>query len=86
MQPFLYLFTETINWHGGDDDIDRTFFPLTTEEKTWLLEKNEQLTEADVNALGEKCTTRRSLHSKNKLREGAPVAWWGSGIRIEMHS
>lgn len=51
-QRFLSVFTEIIDWMGGDDSQYWTLLPLTEAEACELAQQRESLSESKLHALG----------------------------------
>lgn len=80
-QRFVSVFTELIDWSGGDDPQYWTLLPLTDREADGLVRKGDAVTEARLNALG---PDRRSLR-RDYPKAAAPRCIWGTGVRIGPH-
>lgn len=81
-QAFLSIFTEMVDWLGGNDDQEWTLLPLNSKETADLLKQDNLLEEERINTLGE---GRRSLRYTFPHRENNSSAWWSTGIRVGMH-
>jgi hypothetical protein len=51
-QEFLRIFTERIDWGGGEDPQRVTVLPITHEEARALISAGEHLHEADLSRMG----------------------------------
>jgi hypothetical protein len=80
-QRFVSVFTEMIDWSGGDDPQYATLLPITESEAADLVGRRGTLSEAALNALG---SGRRSLYRDSPKGKPPRVAW-GAGIRIGPH-
>lgn len=80
-QRFMSIFTETIDWKGGDDAQYWQLLPISEGESADLVRQGETLTIATLHALG---PDRRCLRYDHPT--GAPPRiLWASGIRVRMH-
>lgn len=80
-QPFVSIFTETVDWDGGEDPQYRTLLPLTPAEANDLTQRGDGTTEAALNAVGR---SRKSLrHDWPKGVE--PRSYWATGIAVGPH-
>lgn len=80
-QRFVSLFTEMIDWKGGDDSQYWTLMPVTQAETADLVGRGGSLTEAALNALA---GGRRSLFHDHP--SGKPErTGWGAGVRVGPH-
>lgn len=79
-QVFLSVFTERIDWTGGDDPQSWTVLPLTPAEAAGL-RAHDALPEAALDALG---AGRRSLRREHPS-DGAVRVYWGAGLRVGPH-
>ena len=80
-QRFVRVFTELIDWEGGDDSMRDVLMPITEEEAGALLAHGGNLDESVLNGLG---SGRRSLvWDKPKGRE--PAVRWSSGVFVLPH-
>ncbi len=52
-QRFVSIFTEDVDWYGGDDAQHRTVVPITADEAAALVERGGSLDLAALGALGE---------------------------------
>jgi len=74
-QLFIKVFTEFIDWHGGDDAQYWTVTPITADEATRLIAEGKDVDLQWVGSLG---SGRRSLI--NDYPTGAPSRYaWRSG-------
>lgn len=81
-QHFVSIFTETIDWEGGNDPQYVTVMPLTNEEAARLLNLRDQLGEADLNALP---SERRSLSQNWPEYAKESALTWGRGVYVGRH-
>ena len=81
-QHFVSIFTESIDWNGGNDPQYWTVMPLTKEEVGRLASLRDRLGEADLNALP---SDRRSLQRNYPADAEQPTLAWGRGIHIGPH-
>src|SRR5262245_31411288 len=77
-QRFVSIFTERIDWTGGDDPQYWQLLPLTEPETTSLLDRGDSLTETTLETLG---ANRRSLH-RDYPSDAEPRVFWRAGISI----
>jgi hypothetical protein len=81
-QRFLSIFSERIDWQGGEDPQHRCIVPITPEEAESLTLAGTNVSEASLAPLG---------HGRRWLEidwpaGGAPTTTWSSGfIRIAPH-
>ncbi|MCU0493546.1 MAG: SRPBCC family protein [Chloroflexaceae bacterium] len=80
-QRFVSVFTETIDWEGGEDPQYWQILPITEAEAATLVQHGAALTETDLDALG---PGRRCL-KRDYPRAAAPRVFWGNGIHIGPH-
>lgn len=80
-QEFVSIFTETIDWVGGDDPQYWTLKPITSGEAADLTRQGENLTEAALDALG---SGRRCLQHDHPKGEEART-YWITDIRVGRH-
>jgi hypothetical protein len=80
-QPFVSIFTETVDWADGEDPQYWCVLPITRAEAADLWQRRRSVTEADLTLLG---SGRASLHRNCPKRE-APSSHWGVGISIGGH-
>jgi hypothetical protein len=80
-QRFLSVFTEVIDWADGEDPQYWTLLPLTSRESRDLIERQDSLTEAQLNSLG---TGRRSLR-RDHPKAAPSRAYWCTGIAVGPH-
>ena len=80
-QRFISIFTEMIDWEGGDDPQYWTLLPITETEAADLVRCRNSLTEASLEALGR---GRRCLQ-RDYPKAGAPRISWGTGIYVGPH-
>jgi hypothetical protein len=82
-QAFVRIFTEMIDWAGGQDPMDWTVLPVSPAEHASLLARGEGLRESELHALGR---GRRSLRRHYPKGEDAePRCRWGSGLFVGPH-
>lgn len=80
-QRFLSVFTETIDWAGGEDPQHWMLLPITDAEAAELVRAEGPVTEAQISAIA---PGRRCLRHDNP-KAGAPCSSWGVGIRVGPH-
>ena len=80
-QRFLSIFTEMIDWEGGDDPQYWTLLPITEVEAADLIRQGNSVTEQTLNCLG---SGRRSLHHDHPKGK-PPRTYWGTGILVGPH-
>ena len=81
LQHFVSVFTETIDWDGGDDPQYWTLLPITAAESADLLERRDSVSERMLNALGPARRSLRLEHPKGSDRR----IFWGTGLLIGRH-
>jgi hypothetical protein len=74
-QPFVWVFTEYVDWQGGEDPQYRVVVPITPAEAATLAEQGENV---DLPALGALGRGRRYL-SVDWPSDAPLRAYWGSG-------
>jgi hypothetical protein len=79
-QRFLSVFTETIDWDGGDDPQYWTLMPLTEAEAARLVGLGSALNGAALEALGRDRRCLRRDHPKDGER-----TYWGIGMVLGPH-
>ncbi len=79
-QRFLSVFTETIDWIGGEDPQFWTVIPLTIYEANAL----SIAVDSTESAIGTLPTDRRSL-CHDFPRDGEARSFWSTGISIGPH-
>jgi hypothetical protein len=80
-QAYLSVFTETIDWIGGEDPQYRTLLPITADETLVLVAHGERVSDSTLNALGPQ---RRSL-CIDYPRDGGKRMFWNTGMCIGPH-
>jgi len=80
-QRFVSVFTETIDWQGGDDPQDWALLPLSAEEAAEPAGQGASLSEARLNALA---PDRRSLQRRCPNPEPERT-FWGTGRFVGWH-
>jgi hypothetical protein len=80
-QRYVSVFTEMIDWEGGEDPQYWTLLPISGGEAEGLIQQAASLNEVTLNALGRE---RRSLR-RDYTKDEPPRVYWGSGILIGPH-
>jgi hypothetical protein len=80
-QRYVSVFTETIDWAGGEDPQYWTLLPITEGEAEGLIQQAASLREASLDALGRERRSLRRDHPKDE----PPRVFWGSGIVVGPH-
>ena len=80
-QQFLSVFTETIDWDGGDDPQYWTLMPLAKEEAAHLVALGDALDGAALSAIGSDRRCLQRDHPKDKPER----TYWGHGLCIGPH-
>lgn len=80
-QRFVSIFTEMIDWEGGNDSQYWTLLPITRAEAQGLIRQRASLDEVSLNLLGR---GRRSLR-RDYPKDGPLRVFWGSGISVGPH-
>ncbi|HEU5086303.1 MAG TPA: hypothetical protein VFT99_02615 [Roseiflexaceae bacterium] len=80
-QRFVWVFTETIDWTGGNDPQYWTLIPVTDQESAALRQAGEALSERELEALP---ADRPSLQ-RDWPSSGAMRSYWGRGLHIGPH-
>lgn len=80
-QRFVSIFTEMIDWSGGDDSQCWTLMPITQAEASDLVGRGDSLTEASLRSLG---PGRRSLIHDFPTGK-PPRTGWRTGLDIGPH-
>jgi hypothetical protein len=79
-QDYLSVWTEQIDWAGGEDPQSSTLLPLTPAEAAGLAAGGPP----DEDALEAFGSGRRSLRREHPS-DGAPRLFWGRGLRVGRH-
>lgn len=80
-QQFLTIFTEWIDWVGGNDPQYWTVYPLTVQEAQVLHTRGEHVTEQELNAL----PTERQCLQRDFPSNGPTRVQWGRGVFVGPH-
>jgi hypothetical protein len=80
-QRYVSIFTETIDWEGGNDPQYWTLMPVTEAEASGLIQRGTSLDEMSLNTPGR---GRRSLQ-RDHPKDGSPRVFWGNGILVGSH-
>ncbi|HEX8281934.1 MAG TPA: hypothetical protein VF588_01045 [Pyrinomonadaceae bacterium] len=80
-QRYVSIFTEMIDWGGGNDPQYWTLMPITEAEADGLIQQETSLDDMALNALGR---GRRSLW-RDHPKAGPPRVSWGSGVFVGPH-
>ena len=80
-QRYVCVFTERIDWTGGDDPQFRMRLPITTDEAEHLTRLGDALSESALNALG---PDRKSL-CDDFPASGPRRAYWHTGLFVGAH-
>ncbi len=80
-QRFVSIFTESIDRKAGDDPQYWTLLPISEGEASDLVQHQDSLTEATLNALGHGRRCLRRDHPKGI----EPRTFWGTGIAVNQH-
>ena len=80
-QQYVSIFTERIDWQGGDDPQYWTLMPITDAEANDLIANRTALDEMSLNAVGRLRQSLRFDHPKGE----PPNVFWGSGIFVGLH-
>ena len=78
-QRFLTVFTETIDWDGGDDSQDWTLLPVTEAEITGLAKEPD--VEGKLEGIAPQRRSLRLAHPTGAERQVS----WSKGIFVGMH-
>ena len=81
-QNFLSVFTEWVDWAGGEDPIYWTVVPVDTGEVAALADPEGALGEAELEAMAR---GRRCLLVDYPTGVSKPTAAWGVGLRVGPH-
>ena len=81
-QKFLQVFTELIDWEGGDDSQDWTLLPISEIEASTLVSQGGSISEATLRALG---IGRKSLGHIHARGEPDATTYWATGILVLPH-
>jgi hypothetical protein len=79
-QEFLSVFTETIDWVGGEDPQYWTTCPITAAQAADLVSRSD-ISERDLSLAGQGRRSLRHDFPKDEL----PRSYWGNGIWIGPH-
>jgi hypothetical protein len=80
-QPFVWVFTEFIDWVGGDDGQYRDVVPVTTAEVQMLARRGEDIDFAFIASLGR---NRRYLQVDWPTGQHEEGTRWGKGNLLVM--
>jgi hypothetical protein len=80
-QRFVSIFTETIDWEGGDDPQYWSLLPITEAEADDLVRQGDALTEAKLGVLGWHRRCLRVDHPKGAARG----IFWATGVSVGPH-
>ncbi len=80
-QRFVSVFTETVDFVGGEDPQHTVLMPLTEAEAAALVALGDRVTEGALEAIG---AGRRSFHRDWPSDREATNAW-GRGLRVGPH-
>ena len=80
-QHFVSVFTETIDWHAGDDAQFWSVLPITAPEEARLVEQQSSVTENILDALGPGRRCLRVDHPSGGEKE----IYWGTGLFVLFH-
>lgn len=80
-QKFVRIFTETIDWIGGNDPQYSTLYPLTPQEADYLAGLGEYVTEQILNGL----PSERISLIHDFPRSGGVRTQWSRGILVGPH-
>lgn len=80
-QRYVSIFTEMIDWEGGEDPQYWTLMPITNPEADDLIQQETSLNEESLNALGPGRRCLRRGHPK----AGQPHVFWGRGVLVGPH-
>jgi hypothetical protein len=81
-QHFVAVFTETIDWAGGDDPQATVMLPLAPDEAGALRDLTGAALEQRIEELAHGRRTHRRDHPRNA---DAASAAWGTGLTIGAH-
>jgi hypothetical protein len=81
-QKFLLVFTELIDWEGGDDSQCMTLLPISEIEASTLVSQGGSISEATLRALG---IGRKSLGHIHARGEADATTYWATGILVLPH-
>ncbi|HRK57316.1 MAG TPA: hypothetical protein PLQ67_07320 [Burkholderiaceae bacterium] len=79
-QRYLQVTTETIDWQGGEDPVDRTIIPIDDGEHAQLI-TSKPLDARVIEAVG---SAKRSLRY-HWPKGQSPSHYWGVGLRVGPH-
>lgn len=75
-QRFVWIVTELVDWHGGDDAQYRTVVPVTADEARKVAERGADVDFAFLEALGD---TRRYLQADRPTGDREERVRWSAG-------
>ena len=81
-QNFLSVFTEMVDWAGGEDPMYWTVVPVDAGEVAALTDSTRIPRESDLEAMA---LDRRSLLRDFARDASKPTVCWGVGLRIGPH-
>jgi hypothetical protein len=79
-QAFVSVFTEFVDWRGGDDAQYRDLVPVTADEAAAVLEQGEQV---DLRFLGSLGEGRRRLSSDWPTGSDRRVGWRNGAFSVQ---
>ncbi len=81
-QRFVFVYTETIDWSGGDDPSASNLMPITEAEAGELMRQGAAVTEAALGAVGpqRKCVLHRFPADSDDRQN-----FWRAGIVVGPH-
>ncbi len=80
-QQFVWVYTEMVDWVGGNDPFSCTLLPLTAQEAATLSARKESVINDELNCLG---SDRRSLKRASVTGESTQTRW-GRGLWVGYH-
>lgn len=81
-QRFVFVFTETVDWAGGDDPQASNLMPLSDAEAAELTRQGAAVTEAALAAVGPR---RRCVLHRYPADSDERQNFWRTGISVGPH-
>ena len=80
-QKFLSIFTETVDWFGGDDPQNRSVFPITESESEFVMSLGDSISEKQIQAIG----SQKKYVEFDSPKGKPPTTCWGTSFFIGPH-
>ena len=80
-QSYLSVFTETINWRGGNDPVHWTLIPIMSVHAIEMAKRVKPVSESLLSDICGKASSAQRYSSSS----GESRSYWGVGLQIGMH-